>query len=186
MRHQDRHRHGLMPRVAPPGTNSLAGAAHHHEIDGVVGCGRDGSLGSGARLVALDVTQLDGRPSRTDGVAKGSKAKGIPAMWASNAAPIEMAKSGGLSTRSAGRIGFAPTRAMACRVQALHCRGRENSPSRPYDSGDDGCRSADDQRTILGPVPCLHVSMLAARHCDTTARCRWRSRRGGWFGRTRD
>jgi hypothetical protein len=72
------------------------------------------------------------------------------AMWASNAAPIEMAKSGGLSTRNAGRIGFAPTRAMACRVQALHCRGRENSPSRPYDSGDDGCRSADDQRTILG------------------------------------
>ena len=24
----------------------------------------------------------------------------------------------------------------------------------PYDSGDDGCRSADDQRTILRPVPC--------------------------------
>jgi hypothetical protein len=24
----------------------------------------------------------------------------------------------------------------------------------PYDLGDDGCRSADDQRTILRPVPC--------------------------------
>ena len=24
----------------------------------------------------------------------------------------------------------------------------------PYDSGDDSCRSADDQRTILRPVPC--------------------------------
>jgi hypothetical protein len=80
-------------------------------------------------------TQVDDRPSRTDGVTTGSKAKAIPAMWASNAAPIEMAKSGGLSTRSAGRVGFAPTRAMACRVQAHHRRGRENSRSRPYNSG---------------------------------------------------
>jgi len=28
----------------------------------------------------------------------------------------------------------------------------------PYDSGDDGCRSADDQRTILRPVPCSRFS----------------------------
>ena len=46
---------------------------------------------------------------------------------------------------------------------------RENSPSRAYDSGDDGYRSANDQCTILGPVPCSRSSPISgnAKHLQT-------------------
>jgi hypothetical protein len=33
----------------------------------------------------------------------------------------------------------------------------------PYYSGDDGCRSADDQGTILAPVPCSIILIICAR-----------------------
>jgi hypothetical protein len=101
-------------------------------------------------------TQVDDRPSRTDGVTTGSKAKAIPGMWASNAAPDRNGEVGRAfyPQRRKGRLRPNPCNGLPCRVQALHRRGRENSPSRPYDSGDDGCRSADDQRTIMPSSEC--------------------------------
>jgi hypothetical protein len=53
---------------------------------------------------------------------------------------------------------------MACRVQALHRRGRENSPSRPYDSG----MTVVDRPTISG-LPLLSLMLSQAMESVTRA-----------------
>jgi hypothetical protein len=94
-----------------------------------------------------------------------SSAGGIPARKVGFFAIVDSKNpNSGVSTK-AGQLQY-PTCAMACRVRALHRRALENSSSRPYDSGDDGCRSATIGGQFVGPVPwfrCPPISKSALK-----------------------
>jgi AcrR family transcriptional regulator len=95
----------------------------------------DGSLGSGARLVALDV-----HPGRRQAVQDRRRDHGIEGKGDTGDVGLERGpdRNGEVGRafypqRRKGRL--RPNPCNGLRVQAHHRRGRENSPSRPYNSG---------------------------------------------------
>jgi hypothetical protein len=77
-------------------------------------------------------------PGAPDG-DKRIKIDGLIGIGEGNNRPLMLSFLGGHTRSTGGRAGDARSGELAIS---------------PYDSGDDGCRSADDQRTILRPVPC--------------------------------